>query len=163
MLVTAICEGFPTLPHKGGFSLEAACSQALSRGRDHPFPLAVPLSVKQYNATTPALPPAPILFTQPAPPCSHHPQSGHREWGHVFLNGECGLLVNSWAAILSGGKSSQVAARWLCLSTPQQTAKDMNTEQFLKKDLHEITECLQNTTLIKFDLGDKKQKCISSF
>lgn len=83
--VTAICKGFPTLPHKESLAeRQHVLRHRLLAGTTR-SPLAVPLSVKQYNTTTLALPPTPILFTQSAPPCSHHPHTGHREWWHVFF------------------------------------------------------------------------------
>lgn len=117
MPVMAVCKGFPTLPHKGGLAERQRVFRHCPLGQDHPFPLAVPLSVKQYAATTPARPPQPpILFTQPAPPCSPPPTLWTQ--GVVtqcFLSGECGLLVNSWA--------SQVKTRRLRSSTLQQEGK----------------------------------------
>lgn len=68
-----------------------------------------------YSASPSLLPP-PTLWTQ-----------GVVTW--CFFSGECGLLVNSWATIHSEGKSSQVKTWWLCTSTLQQRAKDMNIEQ----------------------------------
>lgn len=40
-----------------------------------------------------------------------------------FLRGECGRLVNSWAATHLEAKSSQVKTRWLCTSALQQRAR----------------------------------------
>lgn len=90
MRATAICKGFPTLPHKGGLAeWQRVRRHCLLPGTTR-APLAVPLSVKQYNATTPALPPTPTLLTQL--PTTHTLDTGSGDM--FFFFGECGLLVN---------------------------------------------------------------------
>lgn len=132
MLVMAICKGFPTLPHKGGLAeRQRVLRHCLWVGTTR----SPSLSRCQSNNTMLQLllcpqPPSYLLSLPLPAPCSHHPHFGHREWWHgVFLSGECGLLVNSWATIHSECKSSQVKTWWLCTSMQQQRAEDMNTEQ----------------------------------
>lgn len=153
MPVMAVCKGFPTLPHKGGLAERQRVFRHCPLGQDHPFPLAVPLSVKQYAATTPARPPQPpILFTQPAPPCSPPPTLWTR--GVVtrcFLSGECGLLVNSWAAIHSQGESSQdTAASLKHAATRGQRTRIQNNRSGFNKRLHFNDTEQPETTALHF-------------
>ena len=124
MPVMAVCKGFPTLPHKGGLAERQRVFRHCLPGPGPPAPPRCPTvsqTMRCYNSCF--APQPPILFTQPRPSLLPPPTlwtQGVVTW--CFLSGECGLLVNSWAAIHSF-RASQVKTRRLRSSTLQQEGK----------------------------------------
>lgn len=86
MRAKAICKGFPSPPHKEGLAeWQRVRRHCLLPGTPTPPPPAVPLSLKQHNATTPALtPPTPTLLTQL--PTTHTPDTGSGDMFFFALN-----------------------------------------------------------------------------
>lgn len=138
--VTAVCEGFPTLPHKGGLAkrqhvlrhclwAETTRSPSLSHCQSNNTMLRL-LRCRQ---------PPPYLLSQLLPAPATHTLDNKEWWHGVFFSSECGLLVNSWASIHSAGMSSQVKTRWLCITRLQK--EDMNID-----DAHTSTHAVKRTS-----------------
>lgn len=116
------------------------CSQALSQeGWDHPFLpfhpflLAVPLSVKQYNATTPAPttpppstlpnPPSSYLFSQPLPATPHHPPA-------LWTQGAVTRFLSHTVELRHGGFALQRCLTKVNIFMAQKAARDHRSLRF---------------------------------